>query len=158
MKFTIKRPLVFSALLLWFGVFVTVSFIETPMKFQVPGMTLPIALELGKIMFGISTNIQLVLLGFVLVFLLIGKEKCNWYKVLIYGGILVVVLLQKWWMLPVLDERADLLAVGKSVPPSELHNYFIYSEVLKVFFLINMICFQLKRTVKEDLINSYLTL
>ena len=32
-------------------------------KIRVLGMTLPVALELGKLMFGVSTNIQLFLTG-----------------------------------------------------------------------------------------------
>lgn len=55
MKINIKNPAAFTALILWLGIFVTVSFIETPMKFAVEGMTLQVALGLGKLMFGIST-------------------------------------------------------------------------------------------------------
>ena len=51
MKYQIKYPFIFAVSFFWLGLIIAVSFLETPLKFQVPGMTLPIALELGKTMF-----------------------------------------------------------------------------------------------------------
>lgn len=158
MKYTIKNPIVFTALLLWFGVFMTVSFVETPLKFQVPGVTLPVALELGKIMFGFSTHFQMAMLAIVAVGFLLGKKRWNWFSIIAYTVIIATLLLQKFWMLPVLDARADLLAAGKSIPPTVLHDYFIYSEVVKAIFLVIVICFQLVRTKNNHSVNSLITL
>lgn len=77
MKYQIKYPFIFAVSFFWLGLVIAVSFLETPLKFQVSGMTLPIALELGKTMFGISTNIQLGLM--ILVFFKSIKTQQIYY-------------------------------------------------------------------------------
>ncbi len=132
----IKHPFIFALLFLWIGIFISISFIETPLKFQVTGMTLPIALELGKITFGISTIIQFVLLGIILLLFFINRKEIN-YPMKICVIILTIILcLEKFWMLPVLEARADILMTGKGLPPTPLHDYFIYAESLKLLMLI----------------------
>lgn len=132
----IKHPLLFALLFLWMGIFISISFVETPLKFQVTGMTLPIALELGRLTFAVSTNIQLILLFFVLLLLFVNRNKMN--KSTIVSAILltIVLSLEKFWLLPVLDTRAAILITGKGVPPSPLHDYFIYAEIFKLLILI----------------------
>lgn len=125
MKYQIKYPFIFAVSFFWLGLVIAVSFLETPLKFQVPGMTLPIALELGKTMFGISTNIQLGLMILVFFNFFLNPSKLN--KFIIFTGVLLalILVLEKFWMLPILDARADVLATGKGLPPTPLHNYFI---------------------------------
>ncbi|MBB4808272.1 membrane-associated HD superfamily phosphohydrolase [Chryseobacterium defluvii] len=144
MKLTPKNPLVMMLLSLMAGMFITISFLETPMKFQVQGMTLPIALKLGKLMFGISTRIQAVLLILILICMLLRKKsytKLDFVLIIVFFLILIV---ENFWMLPVLNVRVDLLSNGKPIPPSELHNYFIYAESAKAVILILSIILQFK--------------
>jgi len=150
-KLTAKNPFILSVVFFWIGLFITVSFLETPLKFQVPGMTLPIALELGKTMFGISTNIQLGLMMVILLMLIRGQKKHNKFEFTVFSLISIILLLEKFWMLPILDARADLLAAGKLAPASELHNYFIYGESAKLILLVLFGCAQfqqIKETIK----------
>lgn len=157
MKTQVKYPLVFAIACFWLGLVLAVSFLETPLKFQVRGMTLPIALELGKIMFGISTNIQMVLIVIMGFSFLFNKEKLN-IKLLINFFLLALILgLEKFWMLPILDARADVLASGKGLPPTPLHDYFIYAEVLKLILLIALPIFQLERK-RQDKTHVFNTL
>ena len=48
----------------------------------------------------------------------------------------IILCLEKFWMLPVLEARADILMTGKGLPPTPLHDYFIYAESLKLLMLI----------------------
>lgn len=144
MKTSTKNPFVLMLFSLLMGVFVTVSFLETPLKFQVPGITLPVALELGKLMFGISTQIQCVFLLLIVGIMVFNRKSFKKIDFIVIGALFFLIIIQKFWMLPVLDARADLLSLGKPVSPSELHNYFIYSEVAKTILLIIAIVFQFK--------------
>lgn len=144
MKLYSKNPIILMLLCLMTGIFVTVSFLETPLKFQVPGMTIPIALELGKIMFGISTKIQCIILLIILGLMLFYKSNYSKLNFITIAVLILILILEKLWMLPVLDARADLLSAGKPVSPSELHNYFIYAEVAKAIFLMIAISLQFK--------------
>lgn len=145
MKIQIKYPLVFAISFFWFGLMLAVSFLETPLKFQVPGMTLPIALELGKIMFGVSTNIQLGLMILIFVNFILNTKQLS--KVMLLSSILLALILglEKFWMLPVLDARADVLASGKGLPPTPLHDYFIYAEVAKLVLMVFLGIIQIRK-------------
>ncbi|MBP1164498.1 membrane-associated HD superfamily phosphohydrolase [Chryseobacterium sp. PvR013] len=149
MKLNAKNPLVLMMLCLMTGVFVTVSFLETPMKFQVPGMTLPVALELGMMMFGISTKIQCVFLILIVAGMLVSRRKYTKTDFIIIAVLLAILLLEKFWMLPVLDDRAQLLSAGKPVLSSEMHNYFIYAESAKAIFLCIAISLQFIKQKNE---------
>jgi len=149
MKLNAKNPLVLMMLCLMAGVFVTVSFLETPMKFQVPGITLPVALELGMMMFGISTKIQCVFLILIIAGMLVSRKKYTKTDFITIAVLLTILLLEKFWMLPVLDNRAQLLSAGKPVLSSEMHNYFIYAESAKTIFLCIAISLQFIKQKNE---------
>jgi len=152
MKLQIKYPLVFALLCFWFGIVLSISFLETPFKFFVPGITLPVALGLGKIMFGISTSIQLGIVLIIILNLILYKEKLSRPVMIITALLAIILLLEKFWMLPVLDARADALIAGKPMPPTLLHDYFIYAESIKVALILAGIFIQItkKQKIKSD--------
>lgn len=147
MKLCLKNPLVLMLYCLMAGMFITVSFLETPLKFQVPGMTLPTALELGKLMFGISTNIQGSFLLLILIFMFISRRNYTKMDFVIGGLLIFIIILEKFWMLPVLDSRVDLLSSGKALPPTPLHDFFIYAETAKAVLLTLAVILQFKKHI-----------
>ncbi|NIF06210.1 hypothetical protein F3J23_12250 [Chryseobacterium sp. Tr-659] len=145
MNLKLKNPVVLMLLCLMTGMFITISFLETPLKFQVEGMTLSTALGLGKLMFGISTKIQGVFLILILTAMLISHKHYTKTDFLIFSILLVILVLEKFWMLPVLDARVDLLSKGKSLPATSLHDYFIYTEIIKAVVLALTLVLQFKK-------------
>ncbi|MCB4234623.1 hypothetical protein LDL59_04470 [Kaistella anthropi] len=97
-------------------------------------MTLPIALELGKTMFGISTNIQLGLMILVFFNFFLNPSKLN--KFIICTGVLLalILVLEKFWMLPILDARADVLATGKASHQLRCTIILFTQNALKPFY------------------------
>lgn len=149
MKLELKNPFVLMLLCLMTGIFITISFLETPMKFQVPGITLPTALGLGKIMFGLSSKIQW---GFLLVLLiLMSVSRKNYTKIdfIILIILFSILAIEQFWLLPILDSRVDLLSSGKSLSPTPLHDYFIYAETAKALMLTTAIILQFKRNTVQ---------
>ena len=149
MKLYLKNPVILMLLCLMTGVFITVSFLETPMKFQVQGITLPVALDLGKLMFGISTKIQCAVLVIILGIMILFRKNHTKYDFMIITVLLLILALEKFWMLPVLDARATLLSAGKPLEPTKLHDYFIYAETAKAAVLIFAIILQFKTQPNE---------
>ncbi|MFS4470312.1 hypothetical protein [Chryseobacterium sp. T20] len=149
MKLELKNPFVLMLLCLITGMFLTISFLETPLKFQVPGITLQIALGLGKLMFGLSSKIQW---GFLIVILLLmsvswkNHTKIDFIILIILFSILAI---EQFWLLPILDSRVDLLSSGKALPPTPLHDYFIYAETAKALMLTTAIILQFKRNTVQ---------
>jgi len=145
MKTIVHKPVSLVAMALTTGLVLAISFLETPMKFQLSGMTLPLALEMGKMMFEVSSKFQWAMVVIILMEFIFLKESKWTYPNLFPLMFMTILALQYFWMLPVLDHRADFIIEGKTVPPSELHNAFIYSEVLKFNALIFGIVFCFKR-------------
>ncbi len=131
------------------GMFMTISFLETPMKFQVPRITLSTALGLGKLMFGISTKMQNLFLGLILVFMMLSRENYTKSDFSIIIVLIILLSVQQFWMLPVLEMRVDLLTSGKSLPSSPMHDYFIYTEAVKAILMIAAIILQFKKQPNE---------
>lgn len=118
---------------LWLGFIGAISFMESWLKFQAPGVTLSIGLGIGKIVFGALNKIELLLSGIVLVCFLLSKDYSGKFW---YIGILVILLLQTFWILPVLDARADIVISGQKPPASALHWLFVLAELVKSVFLV----------------------
>lgn len=149
MKTQHKDFIVIGVYCFWMGILIAISFLETPLKFQVPGITLPFALELGKLMFGVSINIQLLL---AVLLMMLFFRNINFIKrdFIFLGFLLILLMLEKLWILPVLDARADLISAGNPVPPSDLHNIFIGAEVLKLILLAIAILFQYRNATNLE--------
>ena len=55
-----RARIVISLLMaLWAGAIIGLSFIATPVKFQAPHLTTPVALEVGRYTFGLFSNVEL---------------------------------------------------------------------------------------------------
>lgn len=149
MKFYLKNPVVLILFCLMAGMFMTVSFLETPMKFQVEGITLSTALGLGKLMFGISTKIQGLLLTLILIFMYISRKSYTKADCILISVLVFILILEQFWMLPVLDARVDSISSGLLLPPTPLHDYFIYAETAKAVALVLAIILQFKTHPNE---------
>ncbi|THV62223.1 hypothetical protein [Chryseobacterium candidae] len=149
MKSELKNPLVLMLFCLMTGMFITISFLETPLKFQVPGITLPAALGLGKLMFGLSSKIQWGFLIVILILMSVSWKNYTKTDFIILAVIFLLLALEQFWMLPVLDSRVDLLSSGKALTPTPLHDYFIYSETAKALMFITAIILQFKRNTVQ---------
>ncbi len=149
MKLELKNPFVLMLLCLMTGMFFTISFLETPMKFQVPGITFTTALRLGKLMFGFSSKIQWGFLIIILILMSISWKKYTKTDFIILIILFSILAIEQFWLLPILDSRIDLISSGKALPPTPLHDYFIYAEIAKALMLTTAIILQFKRNTVQ---------
>lgn len=149
MKLYLKNPVVLMLFCVMAGMFMTISFLETPMKFQVEGITLSTALGLGKLMFGLSTKIQGLFLALILIFMYISRKNYTKTDCMVLTVLIFILLLEQFWMLPVLDARVDRISSGLSLPATPLHDYFIYAETTKALTLVLAIILQFKTQPNE---------
>jgi hypothetical protein len=121
--------------LLWAGLSIGVAFIATPAKFLAPALTLPVALDVGQHTFRVNNGVELVLVAALLVLGRWSTLRRRWYLALL--GLGVVVLAQRFWLIPALDLRVHAIQHGQSpLPPSQLHTVYIAAEALKVLWLL----------------------
>ncbi len=123
--------------ILWLGFVLSISFMEAWLKFHAEGVTQSIGLSIGRLVFGALNKVELL---FMLV-LLFSTFKKHWFKskktlrnLLIF--LLVILLVQTFHLLPLLDQRAALIINGETPSASYFHFYYVFLEALKVILLI----------------------
>lgn len=135
MTFCVKYPAALAAIFLWIGFVCAISFMETWLKFRAPGITLPLGLSIGKLVFNALNKMEWLFLIVIISNLVIAKGLgWNLQNVLV-GVSFVLLAAQTFWLLPLLDARAALHIQGEKVLASNLHFYYIGMELVKVAFL-----------------------
>lgn len=132
----VEFPMVFGILCLWFGLVFSISFLETPLKFSVPGMDKSSALLLGRRMFNVSTNIQLFFMV-ILLFALYSSYKIFPQRALIMIALVfIILLLEKIGMLPTLNRQIEWVVQGGKLKSDFLHIAFVFVEILKLILIL----------------------
>ena len=133
-RLAIARCALGALIMLWAGVLIGVSFLAAPAKFGAPGLSLPMAMEIGRREFGglNLTEIALALLALALA-AYVRPERAIWLGL---GLAALIVALQWLWLLPVLDARAELIIQGGTPEPAPWHALYIGAEVLKLLALL----------------------
>lgn len=131
----VKLPVAVIATFIWIGFVLAISFMESWLKFKAPGVTIPVGLGIGRLVFQMLNKVEWILLLLVFVNFLMTKEKLFKLKNIFYFIPVLLVALQSFWVLPVLDIRAQLHIDGLPVPPSNLHYGFVLMEIVKIVCL-----------------------
>ncbi len=119
---------------IWFGMVGAISFMEAPLKFRAPNVTLAIGLGIGKIIFQMLNRIEIVFALIMLVTLIFARPATD-FALYIFGALFILLLLQTVWLLPLLNTRAEQVIAGTVAPHSYNHLIFIAFEVLKFVLL-----------------------
>jgi hypothetical protein len=135
MTLIIKYPLAFAILYLWVGFVCAISFMEAWLKFRAPGMSLPIGLSVGKIVFSALNRMEWVFSILIITILFLKGYNLFNYKNLLLFLPIIILAIQTFWLLPALNIRIELIIQGKEPPSSFLHLYFVVLEIIKVISL-----------------------
>ena len=119
---------------IWAGMICGISFLEAPLKFQAPGITLELGLGIGKLVFGALTKIEMsisLLIAAGLVILKPGRKTWIYYSIPF-----VTLIIDNAILMPILDARIDIITSGSTPPKSNAHWWYVALEVLKLLSLI----------------------
>ncbi|TGE24821.1 hypothetical protein E5K00_06355 [Hymenobacter aquaticus] len=133
-SFSTASLLLVLVLFVWAGMVAGISFLEAPLKFTAPHITVALGLGIGRIVFGALNWVELLLAT-------VAVGSALWVRVppaiaAPLGGLAAILLLQTYWLLPALDARALALLAGHPAPPSALHSVYIGLEVVKLLTLL----------------------
>ncbi|AHF16940.1 hypothetical protein [Niabella soli] len=132
---TVKYPLIVILVFLWVGFVCAISFMEAWLKFKAPGVTVPVGLGIGKLVFGALNKAEWVFAIAIGLHLIVDGAAVGSRSHLLFVLPFIILLLQTIWLLPALDARANLLLQDIPAPSSNLHFYFVAAEVIKVISL-----------------------
>lgn len=133
----------------WFGMIGAISFMEAPLKFRAPNITLALGLGIGKLVFQMLNRIEIVLAILLLISLLLQRPAEN-FAFYLFGAIIVLLLLQTIWLLPLLNARAEQIINGIAAPPSNDHLIFVMFEALKFLLLFVLGVSLLKQNLRFE--------
>ncbi|HEX5200586.1 MAG TPA: hypothetical protein VFW27_11675 [Actinoplanes sp.] len=115
----------------WLGMVLGISFLEAPLKFRAPGVTLPIGLSIGRLVFRALNAVEVVLAAGIAVALVVGDA--GWVAFLVAAVALVV---QLFAVRPALTRRSNAVLEGQDAPRSRAHYAYVGLEIIKVVALI----------------------
>jgi hypothetical protein len=125
-----------AAPFIWLGMVLAISFLETPLKFRAPGITVPLGLGIGRLVFRALNTVE-VGLAVALTAAMLADQVGVTGRVA--PGVLVVlwaVLVSQVAVLrPRLDRRARRILAGQTPPRSHLHLAYVTLEAAKVVLL-----------------------
>lgn len=118
----------------WLGMVLAISFLEAPLKFRAPGVTIPLGLGIGRLVFRALNAVEAVLAVALVTAVAVAAPPLPVIVLTALGALLLAVQLTA--IRPVLNRRSDRVLAGESLPRSRAHLVYIAFETLKVGTLL----------------------
>ncbi|MGC2655411.1 MAG: hypothetical protein WA317_17850 [Mycobacterium sp.] len=110
-----------------------ISFLEAPLKFRAPNVTLQIGLGIGRLVFRALNAVEVVFAAAILVIIVAGHPPMR--VVVVLAVALVALAVQLLAVRPRLNRRTDKVLAGLEAPRSHAHYAYVGLEVAKVIAL-----------------------
>ncbi|MET9863573.1 hypothetical protein ABZY93_30540 [Streptomyces smyrnaeus] len=118
----------------WLGMVLGISFLEAPLKFRAPGVTVPLGLGIGRVVFRALNGVETVLALVVITAVALGEPPAAVVVPTAVAALLLAV--QLFAVRPVLNRRSDRVLAGETLPRSRAHLCYVAAESLKVLALL----------------------
>ena len=130
-----------AAVFIWLGMVAAISFLEAPLKFRAPGVTLQVGLGIGRLVFRALNMCEVVLAAVALVGVVLGRAPLS-------AAIAVLVAVaalgaQVVLVRPALSRRSDAVLAGAETTAkaaeagrSHAHLFYVGFEAIKVVALL----------------------
>ncbi|AEV76482.1 hypothetical protein MycrhN_6020 [Mycolicibacterium rhodesiae NBB3] len=117
----------------WLGMVLAISFVEAPLKFRAPGVTLQIGLGIGRLVFRALNSAEVLMAAAIGVALALSSPTVAVIVALAVAvGVLIVQLVG---VRPRLTRRSDAVLTGQNAPRSHAHYVYVALEVAKIVAL-----------------------
>lgn len=131
---TLARYVELFVPMLWLGMVLAISFLEAPLKFRAPGVTIPLGLGIGRLVFRALNTVEVVLaVALIVACLILSPGTAGWALLLVTVAVLAV---QVAVVRPPLTRRSNRVLAGEDVPRSNAHYAYVALEIAKVALLI----------------------
>ena len=98
---------------------------ESWLKFRAPGLTTPMGLSIGKLVFSALNKVEWAFASLIVISVYTHSGEIPPADQMLLFIIIVILIIQTTWLLPALNRRAKAMISGKTISPSYLHRYFI---------------------------------
>jgi hypothetical protein len=128
------ESVVAAASFLWLGMVLAISFLEAPLKFRAPDVTVRIGLGIGRLVFKALNVVELVLALLMVIALWLGAPGAG--AVVALAAAVSVLAAQLVFVRPRLTRRSNAVLAGEEVPRSHAHFAYAGLEVAKAAGLL----------------------
>ena len=126
-----------ATVFVWLGMVLAISFLEAPLKFRAPGITIQLGLGIGRLVFRALNLCEVVLAAVVLAAAVLGRPPVGAFVAV---AVAVAALgVQMVGVRPALTRRSDAVLADASVAESgrsHAHVVYVGFEVVKVVALL----------------------
>ena len=133
---------VFVLTLLWAGIVLGVSFMATPLKFQAPSLTLPVAMEVAFATFHALNALEIGLALAILATVFASAGPGRTRLVALLTGLLLTI--QTLLLYTVLDARTVAIINGTEASMPSFHSSYVGLEITKLALLFYLAHLQLE--------------
>jgi hypothetical protein len=116
---------------LWLGMVLAISFLEAPLKFRAPGVTVQIGLGIGRLVFRALNAVEVILAVVILVTAVAYLPQAA--VTTAFAVAFAALALQLGAVRP--NRRSDKVLAGLDAPRSRGHYAYVVLEVVKVLAL-----------------------
>jgi hypothetical protein len=114
----------------WLGMVLAISFLEAPLKFRAPGVTLPIGLGIGRLVFRVLNTVEAFLAVGIVIAQALGRPSVS--IVVAFAIVVVALVTQLLVVRPRLTRRSDAVLAGQYARRSRAHYAYVWLEVIKL--------------------------
>ncbi|EID15749.1 hypothetical protein [Mycobacterium xenopi] len=118
---------------IWFGMVAAISFLEAPLKFRAPNVTLQIGLGIGRLVFRALNSVEVVFAIIIVAAAVAGPPPADVTAAFVVA--FAALALQLGAVRPRLNRRSDQVLAGLNAPRSRGHYAYVGLEVVKVIAL-----------------------
>lgn len=122
----------------WLGLVVAISFLEAPLKFRAPGVTIQVGLAIGRLVFRALNAVECVLAVIMVLLVMVGDLPAGAIGAAAAACLCLVVQLLA--VRPAMMRRTDAVRDGAEYAGrSRLHLAYVAAECLKAVSLIGVV-------------------
>jgi hypothetical protein len=122
---------------LWFGLVAAISFIEAPLKFQATGITIPLGLGIGRLVFAVLNLVEAaILLVYTLLCFWPAATRIAGARLWSWMALLLVFVFKLTVVRPPLNARTDLVLQGADPGQSPWHYVYIVCDLATLVLLV----------------------
>ncbi|BBX95812.1 hypothetical protein [Mycobacterium lacus] len=126
--------IVAAATFVWLGMVLAISFLEAPLKFRAPNVTVQLGLGIGRLVFRALNTVEVALAMVILAILVAGPTPAR--VGVAFAVVFAALAVQLIAVRPRLTRRSDEVLAGLVAPRSRAHYAYVGLEGVKVVALV----------------------
>jgi len=120
----------------WLGMVLGISFLEAPLKFRAPGITVPLGVGIGRLVFRVLNIVEGVLATALLVAAALVVSDTSWWRGGLIVAVVVALVIGARVLRPSMDARVKRGETADGRPRHALHVGYVVLECVKVLLLL----------------------